>query len=285
VTQAIDVGFKSNLIAAGEGFVWVVDPQGSTLWKIDPRHHRVARIFPLAVGAGDVPFGLAVGEGAVWVALRRGRRQVVLELGPDVGDLRRTIPYGEQATATVLFRLQPLTVGDGAVWAIDPASNELWRIPPRAGPARKLAAGLDALSLAVAPGAIWVAGSSGVTKIDATTGLQLGYQSIGSAVVAETASAALGSGAVWFAASSGERLSKVDPQSLAVTQTIPVGKGPTGIAIGDGAVWVANSRDSTVSRVDLRSGKPRTIKVGSSAPGGIVAAFGAVWTSPGEPRS
>jgi len=284
VTHAIDLGFKSSLIAAGEGYVWVVDPAGSTLWKIDPRTRRVASIFPLAVGAGEVPFGLAVGEGAVWVALRRGKSQVVLELGPDLGDLRRTIRYGEKAAATVLFRLQPLAVGGGAVWAIDPASNGLWRIPPRTGPARKLAEGLDALSLAVGPGVVWVAGSSGVTKIDAATGLQLGSQSVGSAAVAETTSVALGNDAVWFAASSVQTLSRLDPQSLAVTQTATVGRGPSGVAVGDGAVWVANSRDGTVSRFDPGDGKPKTIRLGS-APGAVVAAYGAIWTSPGESRS
>jgi len=284
VVHAINLGFKSSLIAAGEGYVWVVDPEGSTLWKIDPRARRVAGIFPLAVGAGEVPFGLAVGGGAVWVAVLRGARQVVLELGPDVGELRRTISYGEEVKAPVLFRLQPLAVGGGAVWAIDPAVGGLWRIDPRAGPARKLAEGLDALSLAVGRGVLWVAGSSGVTKIDAVTGLQLGSVSVGSQAVGETASVVLGSNAVWFAASSRQTLSKLDPQSLAVTQTLAVGKGPSGVAIGEGAVWVANSRDGTVSRIDPGGGKPRTIKLGSP-PGGIVAAYGAVWTSPGQPRS
>jgi DNA-binding beta-propeller fold protein YncE len=231
-----------------------------------------------------VPFGLAVGEGAVWVAVRRGTSQVVLELGPDLGDLRRTIRYGGQAAATVLFRLQPLAVGSGAVWAIDPASGGLWRIPPRAGSARKVAEGLDALSLAVGQGVVWVGESSGVTKIDAATGLQLGSQSVGSAAVAETASVALAYDAVWFAASSAQTLSRLDPQSLAPLGTLTVGKGPSGVAIGDGAVWVANSRDGTVSRVDPGGGKPETIRLGSP-PGGIVAAYGAVWTSPGEPRS
>ena len=285
VVHAINLGFKSNLIAAGEGFVWVVDPKGSTLWKIDPHTRRVVNIFPLAVGAGEVPFGLTVGEGAVWVAVRRGTAQVVLKLGPDVGELRQTTPYGEKASAVVVFRLQPLAVGDGAVWAIDPGSGGLWRISPRAGPARKLAEGLDALSLAVRPGVVWVAGSSGLTKIDAATGLQLGSQSVGSAAVAETASVALANNAVWFAASSGQTLSKLDPQSLSVAQTITVGKGPSGVAVGQGAVWVANSRDGTVSRVDLQSGRAKTIRLGSTAPGGIVAAYGAVWTSPGEARS
>src|SRR5215216_5259090 len=66
VTHAIELGFKSNnLIAAGEGYVWVVDKDRSTLWRLDPRAHRLAGNFPLSVGRGDVPFGLAVGGGAV----------------------------------------------------------------------------------------------------------------------------------------------------------------------------------------------------------------------------
>ena len=284
VTKAIDLGFKSSLISSGEGYVWVVDPRGSTLWKIDPRARRVAGIFPLAVGAGEVPFGLAVGEGAVWVAVQRGAKEVVLELGPDVGDLRRTIPYGEPVTAPVLVWLQPLAVGGGAVWALDPAVGGLWRIPLRAGRARRLAEGLDARSLSTGEGAVWLAGSVSVTKIDATTGLQLASQSVGSAAVAETASVVPTSNAVWFAASSGQTLSKLDPQSVDVRETFTVGRGPTGVALGDGAVWVANSGDGTVTRVDPHGGKPKTIKLGSP-PGGIVAAYGAVWTSPGEPRS
>jgi class 3 adenylate cyclase/streptogramin lyase len=284
VTNAIDLGFKSNLIAAGEGHIWVVDPNRSTLWKIDPRAHRVAGIFPLAVGAGDVPFGLVVGDGAVWVAVLRGKRQVVLELGPDVGDLRRTILYGEEVNAPVLFRLQPLAVDGGAVWAIDPAVGGLWRIDPQGRRARKLDEGLDALSLAVGGGAVWVAGSSGVTKIDAVTGLQLGATSAGSQAVSETAAVALGDNAVWFASSSGRTLSKLDPDSLAAVQTAIVGKGPSGVAVGESAVWVANSGDGTVSRVDPGGGKPKTIRLGSP-PGGIVYAYGAVWTSPGQPRS
>jgi peptide/nickel transport system substrate-binding protein len=207
----------------------------------------------------------------------------VLELGPEVGDLRRTIPYGGEAQAPVLFRLHPLAVGGGAVWAIDSAVGGIWSIP-HAGSARKLAEGLDALSLAAGGGAVWVAGSSGVTKLDALAGLELGSASIGSQPFGETASVALGGNAVWFAASSGQTLSKLDPQTVATTRTFSVGRGPSGIAVGEGAVWVANSRDGTVSRVDPQRDQPGTIRLGQT-PGGIVAAYGAVWTSPGEPRS
>src|SRR5262249_9764411 len=67
VVDAIDLGCKSNLIAAGEGAVWIIDPGGSILWRVDPRTHE-KKSFGIAVGAGDIPFGVAAGEGAVWVA-------------------------------------------------------------------------------------------------------------------------------------------------------------------------------------------------------------------------
>ena len=283
VAHALDLGFKSNLIAAGEGYVWIVDPNGSTLWRIDPET-REKKGLGIAVGAGTIPFGLAVGEGSVWVAVLRGTKQVVLELGPEVGDLRNTIPYGGQAEAPVLFRLNPLAVGNGAVWAIDSAVGGVWRIDPRGGRPRKLAEGLDALMLAAGSSGVWVAGSSGVTKLDPLTGIELGSAAAGSRGFGETASVSLGDGAVWFSTSASEVLSKIDPQSVAITETFRVGEGPSGISVGEGAVWVANSRDATVSRVDIQVSEPRTIQVGET-PGGIVASYGFVWTSPGEPRS
>jgi class 3 adenylate cyclase/streptogramin lyase len=283
IVDAIDLGFKSNFIAAGEGSIWVVDPQGSTLVKIDPRSHKIVNRIGISVGAGVVPFGLAAGEGAVWVAVLRGARQVVLELGPGVGDLRRSIAYGGRAQLP-FSRMQPLAVGNGAVWAIDSSAGGIWRIPPHAGKGQKLADGLDALSLAAGNGAVWVAGASGITKLDAVTGIRLGSAAVGSQTFGETASVALGEKATWFAASSAQTLTKLDPESVSTTQTFTVGRGPSGIAVGEGGVWVSNSRDGTVSRVDPKGGQPHTITLGET-PGGVVAAYGAVWTSPGEPRS
>ena len=282
VVGAIELGFKSNLIAAGEEHVWVVDPNGSTLWKIDPRT-REKQGFGIAVGAGVIPFGLAAGAGAVWVAVLRGDRQVVLEFGPDVGDLRSTTPYGGRTRAPVLFRVQPLAVGDGAVWAIDPSVGGVWRIDPASGGPRKVEDGFDARSLAAGGGVVWIAGSFGVTKIDATTGIELGSALIGTEP-SETASVSVDEAAVWYAASSGEALSKLEPESVSTSQTFPVGRGTTGIAVGEGAVWVANSLDGTLARIDPGGSDVRVIGLGNT-PGGVVAAYGAVWTSPGEPRS
>jgi len=281
VVAAVDVGFKSNLIAAGDGYIWLVDPHGSTLSRIDPRTRKTTS-FGIAVGAGDVPFGVAAGAGGVWVAVLRGAHQVVLELGPQVGNLRRTIVYGGRGSSPTVARFQPLAVGDGAVWAIDPSSGGLWRINPTTGRPRRLAAGLDALSLAAGGGAVWVGGSVMVAKIDAVTGLVLGAQPIGSP--SETSSVAIGADAVWAVGSSGRALLKLNPQSVATAATFTVGRGPSGVAVGDGAVWVANSLDGTVTRIVPGTGMRRVIMLGQ-APGGVVVAYGDVWTSPGEPRS
>jgi class 3 adenylate cyclase/streptogramin lyase len=283
VVDAVDLGFKSNLIAAGEGWIWVVDPEGSTLWRIDPRTHE-KKSFGISVGAGAVPFGVAAGYGAVWVAVLRGSAPVVLQLGATVGDLRRTVPYGDRAPSPVLAYLQPLAIGAGAVWAIDPGRGGIWRIGRRGGPARELVEGLGPLSLAAGGGAVWIARSFGLTKVDVATGNELGSALIGSPTASETASVALGMKGVWFTSSSSQTLSKVDPQSASTAETFRVGRGPSSIAAGAGAIWVANSRDGTISRIAPNDGKEQVIRLGQT-PGGIVVANGAVWASPGNPRS
>ena len=100
VVDAIDLGFKTDMLAAGEGYVWAVDRAGGTLARIEPRTHEVRR-FGITTGAGDVPFGIAAGEGAVWVAVVRGERQVLREFGPRSASCARRFPMAAvQGTST-----------------------------------------------------------------------------------------------------------------------------------------------------------------------------------------
>src|SRR5205823_12926099 len=70
-----------------------------------------------------------------------------------------------------------------------------------------------------------------------------------------------------------------------VTETIPVGPQPEGIAVSPGAVWVANRGDPSVSRID-----PTTNRVVATIPVGpasaccsdhmaVTAGRGAVWVT------
>jgi YVTN family beta-propeller protein len=90
---------------------------------------------------------------------------------------------------------------------------------------------------------------------------------------------AVGEGAYWVTNGEGHSVSRVDPGTNAVLQTIPVGDGPSGIATGAGAVWVVNSLDGSVSRIDPGTNTVvQPIGVGGE-PLGIVYAAGSVWVA------
>jgi len=90
---------------------------------------------------------------------------------------------------------------------------------------------------------------------------------------------AVGAGAVWVTNQLGDSVSRIDPATNRVVETITVGRGPVGIAVGLGAVWVANSLDGTVSRIDPRANEVvDTTKIGG-APGYVTVGPGAVWVT------
>ena len=73
-------------------------------------------------------------------------------------------------------------------------------------------------------------------------------------------------------------VTRIDPSTYAAAQ-IGVGQEPKGVAVGAGAVWVANAGDGTVSRVDPATRKVvNTIEVGNR-PVGVVVAAGLVWVT------
>ncbi len=93
------------------------------------------------------------------------------------------------------------------------------------------------------------------------------------------ADVAFGAGSLWVSSTDGHTVSRIDPGTGAVNQTIRVGSGASGIAADDRSVWVANSLDGTVSRIDPRTNTVvQTIAVGS-APVSIALGRGAVWVA------
>ena len=280
----IPIGFTSSLIAAGAGAIWVVDPEGGTLTKIDP-----TTMIPepsLAIpGSGGIPVGIAVGEGSVWVAVNQGRALVVLELGPELGNLRSTIRlHTAGATSlTVEGDKVPLAIGEGAVWALERARGEVTRIDPETEVEEPLTDGEEGMSLAVGAGSVWLGGRTGVTRLDPVNGAELATAPVPNVSDSQTTSIAVGPTAVWFAGSSQPRISRITREGT-LFNSYPLAAEPTAIAVaGDGDVWIASGAGESVMRFDPKTESiEKTIELGSS-PGGIVAAHGKIWTSPGEP--
>lgn len=81
---------------------------------------------------------------------------------------------------------------------------------------------------------------------DSVAAIPVGYQSNGGVAV--------GLGAVWVTNQEGWRrggtVSRIDPTTNTVIETIPVGNEPRGVAVGFGSVWMIEESDAVVYRVD-----------------------------------
>ena len=279
VVDEIDLGTKASLIAAGEGFVWLADRDTSTLFKIDPETREIVR--RTAIGAGDIPTGIAVGEGSVWLAVIRDRVSVVLELGPELGNLRRESSSGAHAVL-------PFCRG---VRCSPSATAPSGRSSARSG--RGLAdRSRDRPGLTCSPRdstrARSRSGGSGLARRQqrrdedgSHDGATLAVDSRGRGRRSSRRRSPSGRGPCGSLAApsrsccgSGRRRTRSRTRS-------PLEPALRGVAVGEGAVWVANSVDGTVSRVD--PGEHATTIALGAPPRGVVAAYGSIWTSPGEP--
>ena len=283
VVAEIPVGFSSPLIAAGEGFVWVVDREGRTLTSIDPETNTIFAP-PRGIPGDGLPIALAVGEGSVWIAVNEGFVLSVLELGPEFGDERRRIPLEtSDQRREPAFEPVELAIGDGAVWAFERARGEINRINPTTGEKTLFADGYGgSSSIAVSGHALWLGGPDGVRKIDLRTAKELGSAPPPREVeTSRITSIAVRPDAVWFVGESGMRLWRIDPVRVSIRSSEPIGASPSDVAVdADGDVWVASSSLTSLAHYDPGTTRVDRVDVGTAARG-LVARFGRIWTSPG----
>jgi ABC-type transport system substrate-binding protein/streptogramin lyase len=110
----------ANVVASGEGAIWVAASDLGTLTKIDPRTGTVVATARI----GRWICCVAVGGGYLWAANDAG----VWKLASD-GRALDTTPMPSQ-TANIYF-------GDGALWAAADAAGTVLRIDPRTGSTRR----------------------------------------------------------------------------------------------------------------------------------------------------
>ena len=122
--------------------------------------------------------------------------------------------------------------------------------------------------------AVSAAGDS-LAVVDARSGRLVAATGVGATPTAVAA----GEGAYWVANADRHTVSRIDPGTTAVVDTIQVGNGPSGIATGAGAVWVVNSLDATVSRIDPGTNTVVQKIPVEGGPRGIVYAAGSVWVA------
>ncbi len=252
-------------------------------------HPRVTAVVPVGPSPGDV----AVGEGAVWVAVPAQPpaqdRQLIVRIDPATNDVIARIPMDDY--------IEELAAGEGGVWAnavagtaanpvfsivrIDPATNEVVAtIRDVSGP------------LAVGEGALWAvdragarAGPEGSTllRIDPGTNRVAARIPLGVALW----EVEVGDSYVWVLTFEREQgdgdILQVDPRTNEVVARIdvPVPGSVFAPALGEGAAWVpvcCVDNELNLVRVDVSSGQIVGVPIRVTQAGAPVAvAAGHVW--------
>jgi DNA-binding SARP family transcriptional activator/streptogramin lyase len=285
VVDEIPVGFSSPLIAGGDGVIWLVDQVGSTLTGIDPKTNDFV-LGRTAISVEGFPTGLAAEFESVWIGLIEGNVLSVLELEPELGNLRKRIPL-EKRDTTPYSRFivgVTLTVGEGAVWALERGLGRVRRIDPETKIPELFLDGVSgaASSIAVYENAVWLGGGDGVTKFDLRERYELDSTDEPQVLGSLTTSIAIDREAVWFVGDASTLLWRIDPRSVSVRNSFEIGPSPSAVALGeDGTVWVADGTAASLWRLDPKTDEhAEPIEVGATS-GGLVADFGKIWTSPG----
>jgi YVTN family beta-propeller protein len=261
-----------------------------------------------AILVGDLPEGVAVGSGAVWVA-NHGSGSVS-RIDPGTNRVVATIPVGRGPARIV--------TGSGVVWVTDDKDNYLWRIDPGTNRATSIRLrGRVSGTPTIASGAVWatVWNDSTLIRIDPATNAVT--------TVARLKAPPIGvqfaHGSFWVASTLNEagRISRIDATTFRTTAIISAGRLPwfQGDAVGDHAIWVAdplaglvleidtrtnrvtalwrfgqvpivavadglvwvNQADRTMSRIDPLTGQiVERLRIGGSI-GGVAAGYGAIW--------
>ena len=263
VGNTIDLTGSPAAVAFGAGSVWVADPGGQIVERVDPASGAVADRIAVAGEPGSIVWG----GGAVWVASTLGGS--VKRIDPATDTVTQAVGMGGASAAAIAF-------GVGGLWVADSTDRALVEIDPASGSVRRtLTLDLSPSAIAVGPRVVWVAGSDAgkVEEIDIASGETLGAVTVGqgpSALVIDDH-------AVWVANSVDATLSRIDAATGSVVATIAVGSGPSAIAASAGSIWVANTHSASVSRIDPNANKVvETIRVGGR-PGAIVPGRGNVW--------
>jgi YVTN family beta-propeller protein len=271
--RATSVAVAVLLVAAVTGVVALAARQaGGPAPVIRPPGPAPAGTVVATIPVQGGPSGVAVGDGAVWVAT----------WGADRSRVVRIDPAANKVVATVAVPGGPaeLAVGEGAVWVASFSGNSVTRIDPATD---KVAATIDVRrqpsDIAVAAGSVWVASAldDTVSRIDPDSDQVVATIPIPGQESAFSLAAAGGS--IWVSGNYG--LYRIDPAGNRVT---PVDVCCGEVAAGAGALWMANGMDRTVLRLDPATGRvlasiPVPPAAAPEGPFRIAAGGGAVWVT------
>jgi YVTN family beta-propeller protein len=287
-------------------------PKVDSLQRIDPKTNSLVA----TLDVGSEPTGVAVGDDAVW-AIQQGENRIakidprtnsVVATGSAPGpksvavgggsvwvvNADGTVTQLDAATGTSVHTVdmpskaalaELVAYGAGAAWALSPLKSAVARINPLSGSVAKvipLAVVPDA-SRAIATGdrAVWVTSSNTLTGDYRLSRIDPASNRLVDTVTLDLGAQGLAvlGGSIWVANNLGRTVSRVSASTDRLVGRIHVGKDPVAVATGDGAVWVANARDGTVSRVDPARNRVVATIPVGPNPDSVAVGPGGVWVT------
>jgi YVTN family beta-propeller protein len=228
---------------------------------------RILALIPV----DNLPEGIAVGHGSVWVANHGS------------GSVSRVDPGTDRVIATIALGRGParIVIASGSVWVTDDREPRLWRIDPRTNRATPLSLrGRVSGIPSIAMGALWV------TIWDDATLVRIDPATNRSSVVAHLAGQPIGvqfaNGSFWVAGTAANHgvVSRIDAVTFRTSATIPAGGLPwfQDESVGDGSLWVADALFRLVIRIDTTTNRVRGIWQVNQVPV-VAVADGLVWVN------
>jgi YVTN family beta-propeller protein len=284
IVAQVPIPGQPSLVAADGRSVWVASSASGTISRIDGRTLRATKAVPV----NTEPYDLVATDDAVW--LIDPERPALVKVDSAYGSVakRRVLPVIRDREQRAVMGGGPggvgVDVGRGAVWVANGTTRLLKLDPLNAGVIKAFDVGGQLNDVAVGARTVWAIGSAstGVVELDPETGsirsrIPIAGR-VGSANPVPLAVVA-GEGAVWVVHGNPPRLSRIDPQLAAVTDTteLGVGSNPTAIAIGAGAVWVTLTGAGAVARIDPDTAAVRSMIPVGGAPTGVTVSQGRVW--------
>jgi YVTN family beta-propeller protein len=152
--------------------------------------------------------------------------------------------------------------------AVDTASGQLVTATPLTGTPGAVGSSV---------GSVWTAETSGaVTRIDPSSGAVVDQI----LVDGDPGSIAVGADAIWAASTVGATVTRIDPVTEGVTQTISLpGPGLGAIGFGLGQLWVAGPAAHELFEIDPASGTLERMIPLDLQPGALAIGDGAVWVA------
>lgn len=282
-TAPLTAGWPTLFASATDAGIWV--PNGDegdgppAVARLDPETMALVATIEVGGQEGASPpdgWATAVSVDGVWVALAHEQEVVLIDPATNAVSRRLevdAVPYS-------------LAEDGDSLWIVDFERSAVLRIDRVSGEELLRVQGIrDPIEIAVGEEGVWVTEhrQGNLVRLDPETGEELARLGVGG-----RPGVAIGFGSVWARSDDDRVVSRIDPVTNRVVETIAMPGNPVDFAVAGDALWVvtrpqrgACERNSQLVRIDPASSMPDGI-MDLSCAFGIATDGRSLWAASGE---